>query len=339
VSTQINVTVGSGGLSDKARQLQTAARQAQLEKERQQRIETQGQEQRTANLAAAGRAPDGSPLFGPGFRQPEVERRPAANRSGNVFLAFYFPTQPVFDITLTSVGAINPTLIGFMDADGPVFKGRNRTSLTHNLFAQFISHTPSLVFYQDGGPYNQASLTHLSPPVPPASAATAPRFSWVLSPLGEVGSFSEITLEADFANGDNNSDLEHEFLWSDPTTGGSGSANYILNRLGGTLVFSLVFNGATLASFSGTFTSDQLMKVDLTHWHRYGLCITQNTAFFCVDGVEIARVNYAPLNSAFTASTASMRLRSITESCRLSAVGFAPKALYSGSYSPRTLLR
>jgi len=82
VSTQINVTVDSGGLSDKARQLQTAARQAQLEKERQQRIEVQGQEQRTANLAAAGRAPDGTPLFGPGFRQPEIERRPAASRFG-----------------------------------------------------------------------------------------------------------------------------------------------------------------------------------------------------------------------------------------------------------------
>ena len=80
MSTQINVTVGSGGLSDKARQLQTAARQAQLEKERQQRIETQGQEQRNANLAAAGKGPDGLPLFGPGFKQPEVERRPAANR-------------------------------------------------------------------------------------------------------------------------------------------------------------------------------------------------------------------------------------------------------------------
>ncbi len=80
MSTQINVTVGSGGLPEKAKQQQQAARQAQLEKERQQRIETQGQEQRTANLAAAGRAPDGTLLFGPGFKQPEVERRPAANR-------------------------------------------------------------------------------------------------------------------------------------------------------------------------------------------------------------------------------------------------------------------
>ena len=80
MSTQINVSVGSGGLSDKARQLQTAARQAQLEKERQQRIESEGTEQRNARLEAEGRAPDGSLLYAPSVNQPEIERRPAANR-------------------------------------------------------------------------------------------------------------------------------------------------------------------------------------------------------------------------------------------------------------------
>ena len=80
MSTQINVTVGSGGLSDKARQLQTAARQAQLEKERQQRIEAEGTEQRNAKLEAEGKAPDGSPLYNVPFNQPQIDRRPAANR-------------------------------------------------------------------------------------------------------------------------------------------------------------------------------------------------------------------------------------------------------------------
>ena len=101
MSTQINVTVGSGGLSDKARQLQTAARQAQLEKERQQRIEAQGQEQRTANLAAAGRAPDGTPLFGPGFKQPEIERRPAASRQESTKVGHaWFQTNSSFETIL-----------------------------------------------------------------------------------------------------------------------------------------------------------------------------------------------------------------------------------------------
>ena len=82
MSTQVNITISDGGLVNKVKDLQAAARQAQLEKERQQRIETQGQQQRTANLAAAGRAPDGSPLYGARFEQPQIDRRPAANRFG-----------------------------------------------------------------------------------------------------------------------------------------------------------------------------------------------------------------------------------------------------------------
>jgi hypothetical protein len=90
VSTQINVTVGSGGLSDKAKQLQTAARQAQLEKERQQRIEAEGTEQRNAKLEAEGKAPDGSPLYNVPFNQPQIDRRPAAYRLQNVKLTTFY---------------------------------------------------------------------------------------------------------------------------------------------------------------------------------------------------------------------------------------------------------
>lgn len=81
MSTQINITVGSGGLSDRAMQQQQAARQAQLEKERQQRIEAQGTEQRNAKLQAEGKAPDGSALYGVNANVPQIERRPAAFRS------------------------------------------------------------------------------------------------------------------------------------------------------------------------------------------------------------------------------------------------------------------
>jgi hypothetical protein len=105
MSTQINVTVGSGGLIDKARQLQTAARQAQLEKERQQRLEVQGTEQRTAKLEAEGRAADGSPLYSPSFRQPEIERRPAANRQQtfNYGQGYFTVTRGTNDIAVITV--------------------------------------------------------------------------------------------------------------------------------------------------------------------------------------------------------------------------------------------
>jgi hypothetical protein len=85
VSTQINVTVGSGGLSDKAKQLQAAARQAQLEKERTAQIEADGTEQRNARLAANGQAPDGTSLYGVPTVVPFAERRPAANRPGAAY--------------------------------------------------------------------------------------------------------------------------------------------------------------------------------------------------------------------------------------------------------------
>lgn len=78
MSTQINVTVDSGGLAERAKEQQAAARQAQLEKERQQSIEALATAERNAKLAAEGKAPGGSNLYNPDFEQPEIERRPAA---------------------------------------------------------------------------------------------------------------------------------------------------------------------------------------------------------------------------------------------------------------------
>ena len=82
MSTQINVTVGSGGLSDKAKQLQAAARQAQLEKERTIDLSAEALDKRIAAQAAKGLSVDGQPLYGVPTALPIIERRPAANRNG-----------------------------------------------------------------------------------------------------------------------------------------------------------------------------------------------------------------------------------------------------------------
>jgi hypothetical protein len=81
VSTQINVTVDSGGLRARAKQQQNAARQAQLERERTQLVEAEGRAQREAQRAAEGRGPDGQSLYGNPLEQPQIDRRPAANRT------------------------------------------------------------------------------------------------------------------------------------------------------------------------------------------------------------------------------------------------------------------
>jgi len=80
VSTQINVTVDSGGLRARAKQQQNAARQARLDKERTTRIEQQGAEQRTAQKAAAGQNPNGTSRSYPSFRPLAIAEEPSANR-------------------------------------------------------------------------------------------------------------------------------------------------------------------------------------------------------------------------------------------------------------------
>jgi hypothetical protein len=88
VSTQINVTVDSGGLGARVKQQQNAARQAQLERERTQRVEIEGRTQRDAKRAAEGRTPDGQPLYGTLSKTPEIDRRPAASRVTVALSAF-----------------------------------------------------------------------------------------------------------------------------------------------------------------------------------------------------------------------------------------------------------
>ena len=80
MSSQINITVDSGGLSAKAKQQQQAARLAQLERERTHRIEAEAQAQRDAKLAAEGKRPDGQPQFDVPPQTPRLQDEPAANR-------------------------------------------------------------------------------------------------------------------------------------------------------------------------------------------------------------------------------------------------------------------
>lgn len=107
MSTQINVTVGSGGLSDKARQLQTAARQAKLEGDRLAEVEDTAKASRDQRLAQLGLSPQGVSLYAPDPRLPQIERRPAAYRIpgvnfGELYYRLDFDAQEKVTITLYS---------------------------------------------------------------------------------------------------------------------------------------------------------------------------------------------------------------------------------------------
>jgi hypothetical protein len=167
VSTQINVTVGSGGLSDKARQLQTAARQAQLEKERTINLSAEALDKRVAAQAAKGLSPDGLPLYGTSFKQPQIERRPAASRNQNTtwksllteppFLIYNEPLEyPEFFVGSGS----GPVALGYFKAEG--------RSYQYLYSAQGLSPDPNfppgqdIISYESVGPIGPYLLSTFS---------------------------------------------------------------------------------------------------------------------------------------------------------------------------------
>lgn len=84
MSTNINITVGDDALLDRAKQQQTANRQAQLQKEATLRLEAEATAARTAALASQRRDADDNLITGAPFNQPQIDRRPTANRQGDV---------------------------------------------------------------------------------------------------------------------------------------------------------------------------------------------------------------------------------------------------------------
>ena len=156
MSTQINVTVDSGGLSEKARQLQTAARQAQLEKERILDLSAEALDKRVAAQAAKGLSPDGLPLYGSRFKQPEIERRPAANRDlpgpPTILLV---PNQDFILTGGTSSSSIATNLPGIPTAFiGAKTKGIKNTRFFHSplLLVTTNDLRERPLFFADGGP-------------------------------------------------------------------------------------------------------------------------------------------------------------------------------------------
>jgi len=113
MSTNINITVGDNALLERAQQQAAANRQAQLNREASTRLEAQATAARTAAFAAQGRDANGNLLTGAPFTQPQIDRRPAANRVNQGQWSHYFPAEPSYTVfvglssnTYTSIGPI-----------------------------------------------------------------------------------------------------------------------------------------------------------------------------------------------------------------------------------------
>jgi hypothetical protein len=95
MSTYINVTVDGGGLSDKAKAQTNANRQAKLESDNRQKVETKGREQRDATRAQDGIGPNGQPLYGTPARSTLRRDEPAAFRNSDEYFLLKPTAGPV----------------------------------------------------------------------------------------------------------------------------------------------------------------------------------------------------------------------------------------------------
>lgn len=93
MSTTINVTVDSGGLSAQNRQQVNANRQARLEQDRLLNLSAKALDERAAAQAAKGLSVDGQPLYGTPFIAPRPREEPAAHRQRGIPSIFLEPQQ------------------------------------------------------------------------------------------------------------------------------------------------------------------------------------------------------------------------------------------------------
>ena len=154
MSTQINVTVGSGGLSDKAKQLQAAARQAQLEKERTLDLSAEALDKRIAAQAAKGLSVDGKPLYSVPTQLPEIERRPAANRAGGDESYLFKPvSEPNLITTSDPVGGYY--VVAY---ENEVAKGYPAYTTVQASGPGGVNTPPPVFYSSNGGPNNSSYL-------------------------------------------------------------------------------------------------------------------------------------------------------------------------------------
>lgn len=108
MSTNINITVGDNALLDRAKQQQAANRQVQLNRENSTRLEAQATDERTKAQAAAGKDANGNPLYGVLTTTPSIDRRPAANRQGDVAILLV-PSSPFTELGIAAKTRKLPT--------------------------------------------------------------------------------------------------------------------------------------------------------------------------------------------------------------------------------------
>lgn len=87
MSTEINISVGYETLIDQLRLQQNVNRQTLLERENEKDVQVKAIDARTKQLASQGKDANNDSLYGTRTKQPQIDRRPAANNLPSYYVA------------------------------------------------------------------------------------------------------------------------------------------------------------------------------------------------------------------------------------------------------------
>lgn len=355
MSIDIKVSVGDNKLLAQASLQQSASRQAQLEKEASKRLETQATNVRTTTLATQGRDAGGNPLIGTRSRNPQLERRPAASRTGGDSYIFHFPTEPQFLLTDGEV----PHLYAL----GPVLKNKKVIpGIEPELacFNIFTLDTQQSFYLPTGGPYQEAAVGYKNfqfdgfpqdtalywrsfNPVP-----LAPAFNRSFTAEWDVRVIeaNEQAYNVAVSFGTNNQDIlvspdyiSIQFSYSsefNPTV--PDQVRVYVNLSPSIFIENRIYNLPNGTIFPNRSSSSNT-------WQRTAITLSPNGYTIFIDGTPIitdtfattvAFVRYTQFRmfSNFNADNNALT----TGPALVCAFKLSPKVLYTGPYTPRSLL-
>ncbi len=247
MSTQINITVDSGGLTDRAKQQQQAARQAQLEKERTLNLSAEALDKRVAAQAAKGLSVDGQPLNSSGFKQPQIERRPAATRTDSRIILT--PLKRVF-------GSKNVSYLQFEGGQEDILDPESRKC--REKFGYFYADLGAVASSDEA---NAAFFSATAGPLPNTSAVVVPPDGIVrFQTQGKnknikTGANSPFTLEA-WVYTDTTLSPNRPFLYNEITIGLAAPSiePTFLNQLKSICQLRIGFAPSSVFTFTNAYT-------------------------------------------------------------------------------------
>lgn len=352
MSTNINITVGDNALLDAAKQQQAANRQAQLNREASTRLEAQATAARTAALATQGRDANGNLIAGAPFTQPQIDRRPAANRTGSDAWSLYFRETPTF------FNAVIPSDLSFLarwSALDFMYKNRRLVSTQPLALRSFpldqgtINPFEYLIGVAPGGT-NAISAQPVPSPGPPAPGGfevinQIPSFELfpgtvlptvVKNSVPFRPSNFSATLECDVKT----VDLFASFSLRIIFYGGDGStalfADYSVRIGRSGLRPSFTYRVLTDKGIQYDIVNEFLVEVvPLNTWTRIAFVIDRGSSRLFVNGELKDQVSNPVESDLQTIGLATFNLSCLET--QVNGLLVTPRSLYSANYTPQTL--